>query len=258
MATIHDEIDNYLAADLHNELSADERSALHTHLVECADCRKLHLETKIMHKVLEENLANEKPDLAFEQRMLSGFRNRIPQKSRGLMTIITDLMRLRATQLTAVAALLLALVQVGRMVTGERGAGLPGVREEAHATSFRIKNKAYKIAPPSAPRAGTPDQAYVLADRAESDDKDQLNAQVLGGGSLARNEAKSDQFRTRLRRLLRTKGERPGPRRKPRWNLRRKAGPTSRPRLPPIKARICNSVAGFSGFESQTDSERNR
>ena len=32
MATIHEEIDNWLAADLHGELSNDERSALHTHL----------------------------------------------------------------------------------------------------------------------------------------------------------------------------------------------------------------------------------
>ena len=35
--TIHDEIDNYLAADLHNELSKEERNALHMHLVDCAD-----------------------------------------------------------------------------------------------------------------------------------------------------------------------------------------------------------------------------
>ena len=38
MATVHDEIDNWLAADIHGELSDDERSALHTHLVECAAC----------------------------------------------------------------------------------------------------------------------------------------------------------------------------------------------------------------------------
>jgi Domain of unknown function (DUF4349)/Putative zinc-finger len=117
--TLHDDIDTYLAADLHNELSAEERDALHTHLVECADCRKLHQETKAMNKILEENLATEKPDPAFEQRMLAGFRNRIPQRTGGLAKLIVDLMRLRAAQITAVAAVLLALVQVGRMVTGE-------------------------------------------------------------------------------------------------------------------------------------------
>jgi hypothetical protein len=114
--TIHDDIDSYLAADLHHELSEADRNELHTHLVECAACRQLHRENKIMNKILEENLAPEKADPTFEQRMLSGFRRRVPQR-RGLATLIVDLMRLRATQITAVAALLLALVQIGRMIT---------------------------------------------------------------------------------------------------------------------------------------------
>src|SRR6266446_6560426 len=76
MASIHDEIDNYLAADLHGQLLEDEQTALHTHLVECATCRKAHQETKAMNKILEETLAQEKPDPAFEQRMLASFRNR--------------------------------------------------------------------------------------------------------------------------------------------------------------------------------------
>jgi anti-sigma factor RsiW len=71
--TIHDDIDSYLAAGLHNELSEQEERALHTHLIECAACRKVHQESKIMNKVLEEKFASEKPDSAFEQRMLAGF-----------------------------------------------------------------------------------------------------------------------------------------------------------------------------------------
>jgi len=51
---IHDEIDNYLAADLHSDLSDEEQNALHVHLVECASCRQAHQESKIMNKVLEE------------------------------------------------------------------------------------------------------------------------------------------------------------------------------------------------------------
>src|SRR4029077_8517747 len=116
---IHDEIDNYLAADLHSDLSDEEQNALHVHLVECASCRRAHQESKIMNKVLEEKFANEKPDVAFEQRMLAGFRSRIPQKNGSITKFVVDLMRLRATQVTAVAAVLLALVQVGRMITGE-------------------------------------------------------------------------------------------------------------------------------------------
>src|SRR5204863_5623307 len=116
---IHDEIDNYLAADLHSDLSDEEQNALHIHLVECASCRHAHQESKVMNKVLEEKFANEKPDAAFEQRMLGGFRNRIPQKDGSITKFVVDLMRLRAAQIAAVAAVLLALVQVGRMITGE-------------------------------------------------------------------------------------------------------------------------------------------
>ena len=118
MATVHDEIDNWLAADLYGELSDEEQRHLHTHLVECAVCRKTHQETKTMNKVLEETLTQQKPDPAFEQRMLTGFRNRIPEKS-GLLKLLADLMRLRAAQVTAVVAVLLGLVQLGRTFTRE-------------------------------------------------------------------------------------------------------------------------------------------
>jgi hypothetical protein len=122
MQTIHDQIDELLAADVHDQLSTEERDALHRHLTECADCRKLHQETKFMNKILEENLSAEKTDPAFEQRMLAGFRNRVPLRS-GLGKILADLMRFRAAQITAVAALLLTLVQVGRMITHEDATG---------------------------------------------------------------------------------------------------------------------------------------
>jgi hypothetical protein len=122
--TIHNQIDNYLAADLHGELSDDERSALHAHLVECAACRKAHQENKVMNTILEETLAHEKTDPAFEQRMLAGFRQRIPQRS-GLAKLLVDLMRWRSAQIAAVAAVLLALVQIGRMITGEGAALAP-------------------------------------------------------------------------------------------------------------------------------------
>jgi hypothetical protein len=118
MATIHDEIDAWLTADLHGELSNTEQSTLHAHLLDCTACRKTHQEIKTMNKILEETLAQQKPDPAFEQRMLGGFRNRVPQRS-GLVKLLVDLMRLRAVQITAVAAVLLGLVQIGRMITGE-------------------------------------------------------------------------------------------------------------------------------------------
>ncbi|HEX4653623.1 MAG TPA: DUF4349 domain-containing protein [Candidatus Udaeobacter sp.] len=118
MATIHEEIDNWLAADVHGELSEKERTALHTHLVECGACRTTHQQTKTMNRVLEETFTAEKPDAGFEQRMLADFRSRIPER-RGLVELVANLIRLRAVQITAVAAVLLGLVQIGRIITGE-------------------------------------------------------------------------------------------------------------------------------------------
>ena len=127
MATIHEQIDELLAADLHGELSAAERDALHAHLVECADCRRAFQEQKNMHKLLNETIADQKADPAFEQRMVSRFRDRVPRRT-GLFNMISNLLRVRAVQLTAVAALLLALAQMGKMITGESAA--PIVRRE--------------------------------------------------------------------------------------------------------------------------------
>ncbi len=127
MTTIHEQIDELLAADLHGELSAAERDAFHAHLVECADCRQAFQEEKNMHKVLNETIADKKADAGFEQRMVARFRDRVPQRP-GLIQLVTNLVRLRAVQLTAAAALLLSMVQMGRMITGEAAA--PMVRRE--------------------------------------------------------------------------------------------------------------------------------
>src|SRR5436190_6933945 len=150
MAKIHDEIDSWLAADLHGELSNSERNALHAHLVDCGACRKTHQEIKVMNKILEETLAHQKPDPAFEQRMLSGFRNRLPQRI-GLVKLLLRLMRLRATQIAAVAAVLLGLVQIGRMITGEP-VSTPRERERYIGEQFAAQ-------PPQVPasRAGQSD-----------------------------------------------------------------------------------------------------
>src|SRR5260370_2198793 len=142
--TIHAEIDNYRSADLPSHLSDEGQNALHVHLVECASWRRAHQETKIMNKVLEEKFTNEKPDSAFEQRLLAGFRNRISNRPGTIAKFIVDLMRLRATQITAVAAVLLALVQVGRLITGEGPRSLRNreydVREEFAQRSASISH----------------------------------------------------------------------------------------------------------------------
>src|SRR6266487_1825626 len=98
MATIHDEIDSWLAADLHGELSDSEQSVLHAHLLDCAGCRKTHQEIKTMNKVLEETLAHQNPAPPFEQRMLLGFRILALQRA-GPVKLLVVVMRLRAVQI---------------------------------------------------------------------------------------------------------------------------------------------------------------
>jgi hypothetical protein len=117
--TLHDEIEAWLAADIHGQLSETERDALHHHLVECKACRQLHQEEKIMHKLLEENLATEKADSTFEQRMLSGFRQRVPDNRGGFAKFLVNALRSRVTQIAAAAVVLFALVQTGRVITHE-------------------------------------------------------------------------------------------------------------------------------------------
>jgi hypothetical protein len=118
MATIHEQLDELLAADLHDELTAAERDEFHGHLVECAECRQAFQEGKTMNRILNETLSEKKADPAFEQRMVSRFRDRVPKRG-GFISLITDLMRVRAIQVTAAAAVLLALAQMGKMLTGE-------------------------------------------------------------------------------------------------------------------------------------------
>src|SRR5437016_1130319 len=165
MATVHDEIDNWLAADLYGELSEDEQRQLHTHLVDCAACRKTHQETKTMNKILEETLAQEKPDPAFEQRILAVFRNRIPERS-GFVKLLSDLMRLRAAQITAVAAVLLGLVQLGRMMTGETATTLRGHEGYTNEGLFRQPSQ---VAATGQTRAGGVGKSDELAARQAKD-----------------------------------------------------------------------------------------
>jgi Domain of unknown function (DUF4349)/Putative zinc-finger len=135
MATIHEQIDELLAADLHDELTAAEREGFHAHLVECAECRRAFQEGKTMNRILDETIGDKKADPGFEQRMVSHFRDRVP-KRRGLLSLMTDLLRVRAVQLTAVAALLLALAQMGKMITGESATPIQR-REKTAMSEFR-------------------------------------------------------------------------------------------------------------------------
>jgi len=177
MPTIHNEIDNWLAADAHDQLSEEERHAFGNHLVECATCRQLHQENKIINQILEEKFTKEKPDAAFEQRMVAGFHNRVPQRSGSIPKLIVDLMRLRVTQITAVAAMLLALVQVGRTITGE-GTTMPRNREYAAEEQFAAQPTQLLL----------PSSNEVSALSKSGDRRDNETDQLAPGKTFARSQ----------------------------------------------------------------------
>ncbi len=152
---IHDEIESWLAADIHDQLAPEERAAFQQHLASCAACRALQQEEKQMHQLLEKTLATESADPAFEQRMLSRFRDKVPEPNGGLISFFTGLMRMRAAQITAVAALLLTLVQVGKMVTGE-GEALPRAYETVASAPAPLRTER------DAPAAGVKDPNPTL------------------------------------------------------------------------------------------------
>ena len=97
-----------------------------------------------MHKLLEEKLATEKADPTFEQRMLSGFRRRIPDNRGGLARFLVNALRSRVTQIAAAAVVLLALVQTGRVITHEDASAVftnPVTRQFATASSDELDRK---------------------------------------------------------------------------------------------------------------------
>ena len=118
-SSIHQEIDELLTADLHDQLSESERQTLHSHLVECADCRQLHKEYQNMNTALSESFEAARPTPGFENRIVSAFRNRVPDRGPGIVRFLVLALRSRAAQIAAIAVVLLGLLQVGRLITHE-------------------------------------------------------------------------------------------------------------------------------------------
>lgn len=154
MPTIHEEIENWLAADVHDELSLNERRELETHLAGCRACRSVQQEEHAMNNLLNTTLSDEAADPGFEQRIVSHFRRRLPAPRRGFVSMFSDLLRMRSAQIAGAAALLLTLVQVGRMVTHEdatiarlRGRVQTRPVGEAHSKSSFAPAKSVPISP---------------------------------------------------------------------------------------------------------------
>ncbi|MEO7724405.1 MAG: DUF4349 domain-containing protein [Chthoniobacterales bacterium] len=201
---IHDEIESWLAAEVHDQLAADEHAALQQHLAGCATCRALQEEEKQMHQLLEKTLATEAADPAFEQRMLSRFRDKVPEGGGGLLAFFSGLLRMRAAQVTAVAALLLTLVQVGKMVTGERGQPFraettvafapPPLRTEKKTNDERpiVTGSNIPTAAEVSPQAGSSSTTDALASRDREELEKGLVDKAKAPAEMAVAQAKED------------------------------------------------------------------
>ncbi len=172
MLTIHDRIEEFLAADLHDELSEAERDDLHVHLMECAGCRALHKEEQAINQVLQSTLEHAKPMFGFEQRILSAFRNRVPYRKRRVSGFFVNAMRSRALQIAAGIALLLGLLELGQIVSGDKSRA--GVKENA---------------PPVPPVQGTNGSftapAQPVPERKETERSRPFDALSASGGNLS-------------------------------------------------------------------------
>ncbi len=160
MSTIHDDIEPWLAAAVHDQLSPAERREFDAHLASCATCRASHHAQINTSNMIQNTLSTERPDAAFEQRMLSSFRRNAQPRS-NIISLFGRVMHARATQITAVAAVLVSLASVGHWLTGtdaylgneELAAPAPGSLDEVRMRSA-LGDKYVDSLQPVTPQAG--------------------------------------------------------------------------------------------------------
>jgi hypothetical protein len=106
------------AASLLGDLSPEEQAAWNDLIQRDPEARARHEEFAAMNNLLQSHIAAAAPAPDFEQRVVGGFRRRVRRES--LLARLSRLIRLPMVYIPATAAVLLALVQVGSMLTGER------------------------------------------------------------------------------------------------------------------------------------------
>lgn len=139
MTTIHNDPEPWLAAAVHEQLLQEENAAFQEHIAGCATCRSLYEEEKVMSNMIENTLSAARPDLAFEQRIVSAFRKSVPARA-GFTAFLSNVWRNRATQLAGFAALLLTLVSVGNWLTsGSRYLGNEELAAPPHGSLAEVQ-----------------------------------------------------------------------------------------------------------------------
>ena len=137
MKSVHDEIEEWVGGALCESLHPEERKSFETHLANCEACRTYYQEEKRMSELIAASLESEGPSPDFEQRMVLAFRGR---PEHWLRRLGAWMLLSRSVQLTGAMAALLALVQIGSLVTQERAtsatrkaeASLPSMEAKPH------------------------------------------------------------------------------------------------------------------------------
>lgn len=111
----HHNFDEWLAADLLDDLTPEEREAFDHYLQENLDARSLHHQTTAMSHLLDASLAGDRPGPNFETRLLQAFRKEAAHHPlKNLFSLLSEklgsALRLPAVYIPATAALLVALV----------------------------------------------------------------------------------------------------------------------------------------------------
>ena len=152
MATIHDDIETWLAAAEHDELSPAERAEFDAHLASCASCRASFQEQINTSNMIQNTLHADRPDNAFEQRVLAGFRRNAPHSRGNVVSFFARLMQTRAAQIAAVAAVMLTLTQLGTWLTVDPYGDELAVRAVSPPESLSgLRERLAAEAPSSAP-----------------------------------------------------------------------------------------------------------
>lgn len=111
-------LDEWIAAALLGGLTTEEQADFQQFLNQNPQARKRFEETKTMTTYLENSLAPDRPDDAFENRMISGFRRR-RREGPSYWSMLRSWIRIPAVYIPATAAVLIGLVQVGSQITHE-------------------------------------------------------------------------------------------------------------------------------------------
>jgi hypothetical protein len=121
MSRIDQQLEELILADLEGDLTPDEQAQLEAHLAANPTAQAHKEELKAVENAVESGFTAVRPKGDFETRMVAAFRRGISVRRRSWPARLLGWWRLPAVYIPAAAAILVGLVQVGSVLTGESG-----------------------------------------------------------------------------------------------------------------------------------------